>query len=70
MICCMTKEEAIKYYGSQSAVAEAIGIVQVSVCKWGEYPPELRQIQLERATKGKLKAEPYCWKNTRKTATA
>jgi hypothetical protein len=53
----MTKDEAIRHYGTQQALADALGIKQSSVAEWGEYPPELRQIQLEMLTGKKLRAE-------------
>jgi hypothetical protein len=37
-----------------------------SVCTWGDYPPPLRQIQIERDTAGKLRAEPNCFETKRK----
>lgn len=54
----MTTEEAIKHYGTQQAVADALGIKQSSVAEWGEYPPALRQVQLEMLSKKKLRADP------------
>lgn len=55
----MTTQEAINYYGgTQQKLAAALGITQASVSEWGEYPPNLRQLQLERLSKGKLRAEP------------
>lgn len=54
----MRKEEAVNFYGSQSALARALGIAQASVAGWGEYPPGVRQLQLEALTGGTLKAEP------------
>lgn len=57
----VTKDQAITYYGSQAALSDALGIKQPSVADWGEYPPALRQIQLERLTAGKLRAEPECF---------
>lgn len=57
----MTKEQAIKYFGSQVALAEALGIGQSSVSEWETYPPEIRQIQLQTITRGKLRAEPECF---------
>jgi hypothetical protein len=54
----MTTEEAIKHYGTQTLLAEALGIKQGSVSGWGEYPPKFRQLQLQQITRGKLKAEP------------
>lgn len=56
----MRKEEAISFYGSQSALARALGIAQASVAGWADYPPGGRQLQIEKLTKGKLKAEPDC----------
>lgn len=54
----MRTESVIKYFGTQKATGKALGIRQSSVAEWNEYPPDLRQIQLERLTKGELKAEP------------
>lgn len=56
----MRTEQVIAYFKSQEATAKALGIKQPSVSDWGDYPPDLRQLQLERITKGKLKAEPGC----------
>lgn len=53
----MTKDEAITFYGSQDALAKAIGVKQPTVSGWGEYPPIPRQIDIEVATGGRLKAE-------------
>lgn len=41
-------------------LAEALGMSQGSVSLWGEYPPPLRQLQIEALTGGKLRAEPDC----------
>lgn len=53
----MRTQEAVEHFGSQKALAEAIGIKQPSVAEWGEFPPLPRQIDLEVVTAGKLKAE-------------
>lgn len=53
----MTKDEAINYYGSQVALASALHIAQASVSGWKSVP-HIRQLQLERLTGGKLKADP------------
>lgn len=55
----MTTADAIKHFGSQYAISKALGIAQPSVCKWGECPPDLRQLQIESLTGGSLKAEKY-----------
>lgn len=57
----MNKSDAIEFFGTQTALAQAIGIGQSSVAEWGEDIPALRQIQLERITKGALKADPTCY---------
>lgn len=54
----MTKQEAIEFFGSQVSLAKAVGINQSSVAEWGSYPPELRQLQIQRLSGGRLRAEP------------
>ena len=56
----MKTNEAIKHFGSQVRLGELLEISQASVSKWGDYPPENRQLQIERITLGALKAEPGC----------
>lgn len=56
----MTKNEAIKHFGTQVLLAQALKISQGTVAGWGDSPPELRQLQLEAMTKGVLKAGPEC----------
>lgn len=57
----MTKDQAIKAFGTQVKLAQALGLLsQGSVAGWGEFPPALRQLQIEALTGGKLKAEPGC----------
>ena len=53
----MFKKEVITYFGSCSAIAEALGVSKSSVSQWGETVPQLRAYQIERLTGGKLKAE-------------
>jgi hypothetical protein len=56
----MTKDQAVKHFGTQVLLAKALGMSQGSISLWKEYPPELRQLQLEALTAGKLRAEPEC----------
>jgi DNA-binding transcriptional regulator YdaS (Cro superfamily) len=53
----MTKTDALKHFGSQKKLADALGIKQPSVCNWGAYPPYVRQVQIQILTGGKLKPE-------------
>lgn len=54
----MTPSDLLKHYGSQTAIARALGCTQPSVNEWFEKDavPEGRQYQAELATNGKLKA--------------
>lgn len=55
----MTTVQAIKWAGgTQVKLAERLGIKQPSVGGWGKFPPAIRQLQIERLSRGKLKAEP------------
>jgi hypothetical protein len=63
----MTKSEALQFYGGNvSVLARALGMDQSSIYSWKEYQPGGRQLQLERITGGKLKAEPGCMERPRK----
>lgn len=51
-------EEVKEYFGSVSALAEALGVTQPAASFWlinGHFPP-LRAVQIERLTGGKFKA--------------
>ena len=56
----MKTVQVIQHFGSQAALARAIGIAQPSIAQWGEEPPPLRQLQIEALTKGQLKASHSC----------
>ena len=55
----MHTNEAIKFFDTQQRLADALGIkAQSSVSKWMKKGiPYLRQLQIQLATKGKLKAD-------------
>lgn len=42
----MTKDEAIKAFGSQAKLAEALGLSRAAVSLWGETVPPLRAYQI------------------------
>ena len=55
----MTPQQAIDHFGTQGALADALGISQPAVAQWvaeGRIP-DGRQAQLQIITAGKLKAE-------------
>jgi DNA-binding transcriptional regulator YdaS (Cro superfamily) len=56
----MTTQDALDFFGSRKALAQALDIWPHSISRWGDRPPELQQYRIERVTKGKLKADqPY-----------
>lgn len=56
----MTPQEAIAFFGSQVALAEALGIKQPSVAEWVRNGaiPWPRQFQIQHVSNGGLVAEP------------
>ncbi len=52
----MKKTDALTYFGTQKALADALGIAQAAVAQWGEEVPPRRAFEIERITDGKLKA--------------
>lgn len=54
----MTFDQIIQHFGNQTAAARALGLTQGAVHQWkGKRIPPFRQLQIQRLTKGKLKAE-------------
>jgi hypothetical protein len=61
----MLTKQAIEFFKTQKGLAEALTkaghkISQPSIALWKNYPPDVRQLQIERITDGALKAEPEC----------
>lgn len=54
----MKKSDAIKHFGTQTALARALGIGKASVGQWDEIPLD-RQCQIEILTAGALKADRH-----------
>ena len=54
----MNKADAIKAFGTAAELARALGITRAAVHQWGDTVPLARQYQVERLTRGKLKAPP------------
>lgn len=52
----MKTQDAIDYYGSRDALADALGIDRSATHHWGDDVPELRQYQLQVLTGGTLVA--------------
>lgn len=53
----MTKKQAVKYYGTEQAIADALGISRQAVNQWPAIIPLKSQFLLELDTNGKLKAD-------------
>lgn len=56
----MKTADAVAHFGSQHKLAKALGMTQATVCRWGEFPPVWRQLQIETMTDARLKAESDC----------
>lgn len=57
MLLHMDTKQAIEHFGTRTNLARALGIKPHSTYDWGDKPPYLRQCQLEKLTKRKLRAE-------------
>lgn len=53
----MTLDQAIRHYGNRNRLAQVLGVSRQAVCAWRTIPP-LRQLQIQSATRGRLKADP------------
>ena len=52
----MTTKQALKHFKSYRKLAAALGLSSVgTITNWGEHPPPMMQIDLERITNGKLR---------------
>lgn len=55
----MKTADAIQFFGGKKIdLAKAIGVSPSAITQWGDDVPVLRQYQIERLSKGKLKARP------------
>ncbi|WP_434939171.1 Cro/CI family transcriptional regulator [Shewanella sp. HL-SH8] len=53
----MKTKDAISHFGSKSQLAKVLGVSKGAISQWPDDVPELRAYQIERLTKGKLKAD-------------
>ena len=56
--CKMTTDDAVNYFNSKRRLAFALDISPQAVSGWGEYPPVLRQYQIQDITKQELQVTP------------
>ncbi|CAI0814462.1 DNA-binding transcriptional regulator DicC [compost metagenome] len=54
----MLTDDAVKYFGNKTKLAEAAGVSQASVSRWGVRVPERRAARLDRLTSGALAYDP------------
>ena len=50
----MTTDEAVKLWGGQTRLANALGITRDAVHKWKQYPPMDKQFQIMVLSGGRL----------------
>lgn len=60
----MKFDQVIKHFGSQVALADALGVKQPAVSNWKTRGsiPHLQQLRIEALTEGKIKARPLIQK--------
>lgn len=58
IVPAMKKHDAIRHYGSQQKLADALGISQPSVANWGEFVPLQHARRLAEMTQGALRFDP------------
>lgn len=66
----MRKVDAVEHFGSQRALAAALGITEQAVSLWSELVPEGRAYQLESITDGELKVDPASYHAPKPSAEA
>ncbi len=54
----MLTADALAYFGSKKAIADAIGVSPSAVSQWEELVPPLSAAKLEKASDGRLKFDP------------
>lgn len=55
----MRKEDAIEFFGSKIKLAKALGIAPSAVTQWPDVIPIRRAYEIEKISKGKLKAPEF-----------
>lgn len=53
----MKKEYVIAYFGTLTKAAIALGVTKSAISQWPDEIPQRRAYEVEKLTKGKLKAE-------------
>jgi DNA-binding transcriptional regulator YdaS (Cro superfamily) len=66
----MYKADAVRHFGSQIAVARALGITKGAVSLWGNVVPEGSAYKLESVTGGALKVDPTLYPSTQRASSA
>ena len=64
----MTYDQLINHFGTQVAVAAALGIKQPSVSEWKKEIPPLRQMQIQLITGGALRADCVVFESKKRAA--
>ena len=53
----MKTKDALNHFGGNSELTALLGLSTGAISQWGECPPDLRQLQIEKLSGGELKAE-------------
>lgn len=64
----MKTKDAIEHFGGVQKLADALAIQRSAVYQWDENVPPRRALEIEKLTRGKLKAPPMPSRETRLSA--
>ncbi len=58
----MNKSSVVDFYGSQRAIANALGVSDQAISHWGDVIPKGAALELEKLTNGALKCDLSLYK--------
>ncbi|HGH7223088.1 Cro/CI family transcriptional regulator [Klebsiella sp. K4-170] len=58
----MLKKDVVQHFGSQRAIAKALGLSESAVSQWKEVIPEKDAFKIEKITSGALRREPELYR--------
>ncbi|CAH3441023.1 Cro/CI family transcriptional regulator [Phytobacter diazotrophicus] len=60
----MLKKDVVQHFGSQRAIAKALGLSESAVSQWRDVIPEKDAFKIEKMTSGVLRREPELYHRT------
>jgi DNA-binding transcriptional regulator YdaS (Cro superfamily) len=60
----MLKKDVVQHFGSQRAIAKALGLSESAISQWRDVIPEKDAFKIEKMTSGALRLEPSFYHRT------